>query len=75
MADASVKLRIRVIVVSTRAALRSLPPGDPQVPQVTERGRELLDALRSDSDGAAREHEHEFEAARAEIDAMARSGP
>ena len=38
-------LRIRVITVSTRAAVRSLKPGDPQVSEVLERGRLLLDRL------------------------------
>ena len=38
-------LRIRVITVSTRAAIRSLKPGDPQVPEVLERGRVLLERL------------------------------
>ena len=38
-------LRIRVITVSTRAAIRSLKPGDPQVPDSLERGRVLLERL------------------------------
>ncbi|MCV0402886.1 MAG: hypothetical protein K5924_04135 [Chloroflexi bacterium] len=71
MADAGVQLRIRVIVGSTRAALRSLPPGDAQVPQVLNRGRELLDALQSETDGVSTERQRAFDAARAEIDAMA----
>lgn len=73
MGDSSVQLRIRVIVVSTRAALRSLSPEDPQARQVIERGRELLDALRSETDGRAgsRDGGGAFDEAVAEIDRMA----
>ena len=45
MDPAALLLRIRVITVSTRAAVRSLKPGDPQVPAVVERGRMLLEHL------------------------------
>ncbi len=45
MHPGSLLLRIRVITVSTRAAIRSLKPGDPQVPEVVERGRALLERL------------------------------
>jgi hypothetical protein len=45
MDDEGLLLRIRVITVSTRAAVRSLGPDDPQVPEVVERGRSLLDEL------------------------------
>ena len=45
MHPAALLLRIRVITVSTRAAIRSLKPGDPQVPEVRERGRVLLERL------------------------------
>jgi hypothetical protein len=47
MHPAALLLRIRVITVSTRAAIRSLKPGDPQVPEVMERGRVLLERLES----------------------------
>ena len=71
MADASVNLRIRVIVVSTRAALRSLAPGDPQGPQVVERGRELLAALEAETSNGSDAATRAFEHARASIDEMA----
>jgi hypothetical protein len=45
MHPAALLLRIRVIRVSTRAAVRSLKPDDPQVPEVMQRGRLLLDRL------------------------------
>ncbi|MEO5987117.1 MAG: hypothetical protein ABIW50_03540 [Candidatus Limnocylindria bacterium] len=45
MDDADSRLRVRVIVVSTRAAFRSLAHGDPKALQVIERGHVLLDAL------------------------------
>ena len=45
MDDAALRLRIRVIVVSTRAAVHSLGPHDPQVAEVVERGKWLLEGL------------------------------
>ncbi len=45
MDDAALRLRIKVIRVSTRAAVRSLGPGDPQLADVVARGRWLLDDL------------------------------
>ncbi|MEA2652575.1 MAG: hypothetical protein QOI85_2296 [Chloroflexota bacterium] len=45
MRRASLLLRIRVIRVSTRAAVRSLKSDDPQSSEVLERGRVLLDRL------------------------------
>ena len=45
MDDAALRLRIRVIVVSTRAAAQSLGPDDPQVAEVVERGKLLLEGL------------------------------
>ena len=45
MHPAALLLRIRVITVSTRAAVRSLKPDDPQVPEVMQRGRVLLERL------------------------------
>ena len=71
MDDAELHLRIRVILVSTRAAVHSLGARDPQVPDVVERGRWLLDALASDVP-----HVHTngvrqaFERARAELAAL-----
>jgi hypothetical protein len=45
MDDAALRLRIRVIVVSTRAAVHSLGSDDPQVAEVVERGKWLLEGL------------------------------
>jgi hypothetical protein len=45
MHSSALLLRIRVITVSTRAAVRSLKPDDPQVPEVLERARLLLGRL------------------------------
>ena len=71
MHPAALLLRIRVITVSTRAAVRSLKPDDPQVPEVVERGRLLLERLEplvlednSDEVGLA------FAQARAELDSV-----
>ena len=54
MDDAGALFRIRVVMVSTRAAVRSLIPGDdPQLDDVLARARELLDDIESDLDGSA----------------------
>lgn len=45
MDDEALLLRIRVISVSTRAAVHSLGADNSQVPEVVERGRALLDEL------------------------------
>ena len=45
MDDVALRLRIRVISVSTRAAVQSLGSRDPQVRDVVLRGRSLLDGL------------------------------
>jgi hypothetical protein len=45
MDDAALRLRIRVIRVSTRAAVHSLGGSDPQVADVVARGQWLLDEL------------------------------
>lgn len=45
MDDVDLRLRIRVISVSTRAAVHTLRAGDPQVNAVLKRGRSLLDEL------------------------------
>jgi hypothetical protein len=45
MEDAGLRRRIRVIVVTTRAAAMSLPPGDGQVGVAVQRGIQLLDGL------------------------------
>jgi hypothetical protein len=69
MHAAALLLRIRVVTVSTRAAVRSLKPDDPQVQAVLERGRFLLGRL----EGHAIDHESEevrlaFAQAREELD-------
>jgi hypothetical protein len=54
MDDAAALFRIRVVMVSTRAAVRSLIPGDdPQLDDVLARARALLDDIESDLDGSA----------------------
>ncbi|MEO6577770.1 MAG: hypothetical protein ABIO99_02595 [Candidatus Limnocylindria bacterium] len=72
MDDGRVRLRIRVIVVSTRAALRSLAVDDPQAFDVLERGRTLLAGLEraeaADENGAR----DGFAQAREELDALER---
>ena len=45
MDDVDLRLRIRVISVSTRAAVNSLDGDDPQVRAVLERGGSLLEEL------------------------------
>lgn len=65
MDHADVRLRVRVIVVSTRAAVRSLAPDDPQATRVIERGNVLLDALEG-SEAGLRGHPA-FAEARAEL--------
>ena len=59
MDDAYLRKRIRVILVTTRAAARSLQPGDGQVADAYRRGLTLLDAMRdevaSEADSETRE--------------------
>ena len=74
MDDTALLLRIRVVVISTRAALRSLRPSDPQRPGVLARGLSLLDDLEHDAvsaDGTAMRER--LAAARAQLAAMARA--
>ena len=71
MDDTALLFRIRVVVISTRAALRSLGPSDPQRPDVLARGLSLLDDLEHDAasaDGTA--VSDRFAAARAELMAI-----
>ena len=75
MHPAALLLRIRVISVSTRTAVRSLKPDDPQVPEVVERGRLLLDRL----EPQVLEHESDevrlaFAQAREELDSVGGRG-
>lgn len=45
MDESTLQLRIRVVLVSTRVAVRSLPPGNGQVSDVLQRGLQLLEGL------------------------------
>ena len=74
MDDASLLLRIRVVLVSTRAAVRSLGPTDPQRPDVLARGLSLLDDLERDASTTNGTGTSErLAAARAELTAMGRA--
>jgi hypothetical protein len=57
--DAYLRKRIRVILVTTRAAARSLQPGNGQASEAYRRGLLLLDAMReevgSEADSETRE--------------------
>jgi hypothetical protein len=71
MHSAAVLLRIRVIAESTRAAVRSLKPGDPQAAEVLERGRMLLERLEPlVLDHESNEVKVAFAQARAELDSV-----
>ncbi len=67
MERSSVDLKLRVILVTTRAALRHADSDPAQRQAIVERGRSLLEALASEEDGldlAA------IDAARAEMDGL-----
>ncbi len=68
MGDVNVSLRIRVITVSTRAALRSLPAADPQAAEILARAHVLLDELERTTDAA--DSKQAFGDARAELDTL-----
>lgn len=71
MDDAALQLRIRVIRVSTRAAVHSLGRGDPQVADVVARGRWLLDDLaQAVSEHGTNDLRTELERAREELDGL-----
>lgn len=75
MHSAALLLRIRVIRVSTRAAVRSLKVDDPQVAEVVERGRSLLDRLEPQvQEHAGDEVRLAFDQAREELDSAAGGG-
>lgn len=63
----SVNLKLRVILVTTRAALRHADNDPAQRRAIVERGRSLLDTLASEEDGPDRAA---IDAARAELDAL-----
>ena len=64
--------RIFVIVVSTRAAWRSLPIGDPQADAAVRRGLSLLDAVELDAAGdpTADDGDGRVDRARSELSAL-----
>lgn len=71
MEERALRLRIRVISVSTRAAVDSLHADDSQIGEVLQRGRWLLDGLEPvvlehGSDGV----KQEFQQAREELASM-----
>ena len=71
MLEGALLLRIRVITVSTRAAVRSLGAANAQVPDVVARGQSLLDRLEPN----VREHQSDevrlaFARARTELESM-----
>jgi hypothetical protein len=75
MQEAALLLRIRVITVSTLAAVRSLGRTNPQVPEAVARGRSLLDQL----EPKVRGHESDevrlvFAQARDELESMGADG-
>lgn len=72
MDDAAALFRIRVVMVSTRAAVRSIVPGDdPQLDEVLSRARALLDDIESDLDGSAVAAVRDgLDEARAELEAI-----
>ncbi len=71
MDDSAIQLRVRVIVVSTRAALRSLTQGDAQASDVVARGLALLAALDAGDEGRPSDDARQALAdARAEVTAL-----
>ena len=76
MDDAALLLRIRVVLVSTRAAVRSLRPSDPQCRDVLARGLSLLDDLERETPSTdGRGMSERLAAARAELLAIEADGP
>ena len=74
MDDRTLLLRIRVVVVSTRAAVRSVAPGDGQLEALLERGRSLLLAMEPEVDAhGSRAVRDRLDEAHAELGAMTES--
>ena len=76
MDDAALLLRIRVVLVSTRAAVRGLGPSHAQVPEVLRRGLDLLDDLDGQillADGTGPEVADRMSEARAELISLAKA--
>ncbi len=67
MDDSAIQLRVRVIVVSTRAALRSLTNGDAQASDVVSRGLALLADLEAAHEPPGEESRRALSDARAEL--------
>ncbi|HSK93762.1 MAG TPA: hypothetical protein VLA76_06875 [Candidatus Angelobacter sp.] len=63
-------LRVRVILVTTRAALRHAPADDAQRRAIVGRGRALVDGLAQELNGQL--HNGELDDAYAELDALER---
>ena len=75
MDDAALLLRIRVIAVSTRAAVRSLGPNDPDISTVVARGTSLLDNIAPMArDNASEGVREAYDRARRELESMDGSG-
>jgi hypothetical protein len=75
MDEAALLLRIRVITVSTRAAVRSLGAAHPELPEVVVRSRSLLDRLEPQvAEHTSDEVRAAFNQARAELESMSREG-
>ena len=67
MASDSIDLKLRVVIVTTRAALRHSDDSPEQRRAILARGRELVAAIAADADGQAREA---IDGAHAELDAL-----
>ena len=73
MDDAALLLRIRVIAVSTRAAVRSLGPNDTDIATVVARGTSLLDNIAPMAgEDASRGVRDAYDRARSELESMDR---
>ena len=69
MDDAYLRKRIRVVLVTTRAAARSLEPGDGQVADAYRRGILLLDAMSEEvASGGGSETREQLAQARRELE-------
>jgi len=76
MDDAAVEFRIRVVLVSTRAAIRSVFPGDDdQLREVVTRANELLDEIERDADALSDGTREKLVLARAEIASLQAAWP
>ena len=67
MASDSIDLKLRVVLVTTRAALRHSDGNREQRRAIVARGRELVEAIAADAEGHAGET---IDTARSELDAL-----